>query len=618
MRSWNHCSREWLIFLIMIIGLSLSPLASIWATEDEDLSLITEYVSIHASQVDSAEDAQLACISLSSSSTAAASKAADQGGRESLMRPSGAKIPASLTTAQMSTLFRSLGMYSVTPGAASLLPDGMDLFSTLPPSIQGGARTLAVFDEEGLGEHFKYLNEALQVKHAKSGISHYNVTPERLRHQLFTVGTLRTLDMFCKYQIEVKHMTADQVAKRIRVLFASLANIMVVPMESKAKTVAALQHFWVRAGEATNDKDTYAIFKDLDGIWYDQTITVIQNFARYKGSAAIKTLLPHGGQAPREKELMKSFPVTYVMLKVSTVKELKEWWLLNYMEGLKGLNWVPSLEKSVKRRARVLGAVNLQSAIKFRLQERWDGVAVDFDYAANLVIHSLYRQRYFLYKLTRAFYPGETVNRPEDISAQDVHNTTALHAVEGSASSADKCVQYLIREFEEMAKKDRKVAADAFLSLLEAPMTIFNLKDTLEHVKSAGGDVSYVFKWLAGLPGKVQESQFSLYYEYIKARWSIVHCFADMKSARGTAQTFNPAMGLILSSTLKGMADVPGNDEITGRYHQVMSALGTNPECCSSKVSPVSGAVTRWMSAGELDIQLMGLTDALSQKMKIK
>ncbi|MTI12349.1 hypothetical protein [Sansalvadorimonas verongulae] len=458
---------------------------------------------------------------------------------------------ASLSNQQMGVFFRTMAMYA-TGSEMEQLPPGMDWFSTLPPGIHEDAKNILDINESNLKEFFPYLDEALRNK--RSG--EYIIQPKELAKWLFTAGVLTAMDKFCQFQIEKKHIPQDRVARNMRILFASLSFVTMVPLENKSKLVSAILHFWNDAQTIEYGSGTTAAHEIMGGVYSDHTITVMQNILRYKGIEALRALFPKVRNKLRQKLSMR-FPVTYVLLQFYEDEQLKLWWARNYMQAFKTEErghddvWMKqSMLPSIAARGRKLGADNLVAALKARLATVWGAPDGAYTLQANAMIHALYRQRSLLYRLSRPFYPA--VKRPAFCQTVDNEHIASLSSKDGEETKADASVKYLLSVFDTVAQKDSAMAADAYMALLEMPRLIFPLEETLKSVEGGGGDTTYLFRWLGRIPELAGQK---LYTDYALSMWSAIHLFPEMKLVRHAPadRSLSPYVQTLVAGGLRGL-----------------------------------------------------------------
>ena len=172
-----------------------------------------------------------------------------------------------------------------------------------------------------------------------------------------------------------------------------------------------------------------------------------------------------------------------------------------------------------------------------------------------------------LYNLSRPFYPG--IRRPQSCKEVDKRHIQELASEEGIETKADASVKYLFTVFDRQAIKHPQIAADAYMALLEMPRLIFPLEATLRHLERAGGDDTYVFRWLASLPERVTDG---LYTDYALSIWSAIHVFPEIKSVQSVPaqRSYSPHVQRLLRTAMANVYHFPPHLPVVACFDQVL------------------------------------------------
>ena len=145
----------------------------------------------------------------------------------------------------------------------------------------------------------------------------------------------------------------------------------------------------------------------------------------------------------------------------------------------------------------------------------------DCDFAAAGLIHSFIRQRLLLYSLTRPFYPGE---RPASLKAADEYYWEQLKVRDDDRikTVSDQVAYRLLDALNVLAQKPGKgaTAAEAFMMLLEAPLTMFAVDETYQKLTQESVDTEALFVWLSKVPYGIKDVLFT---DIVLTEWPIVH-----------------------------------------------------------------------------------------------
>ncbi|CAM3479021.1 hypothetical protein [Parendozoicomonas haliclonae] len=505
-------TQRFFAFLIMTLFLGLSiPAPAMWNEDDEDdVDLLKAW-----SDNDSPEDATLTSLQLKKDI------------------PTAELASVSVKNQVMDSLMQTMSIYASPDRKA-----GQSVYMSLAGDAQ--ALDVIVLNQDAFRK--KYPEVASTIEQDGRIIN----TPDNLASQKLNRRGLTGLEMFLKSK-KAEGVPLEKRQNFVRKLVASLCLEILSTAGDRKMTLDLLSIFWgtIFKPDGTLRENSEDLWRRTDHVMYKRKIpgtyesesigslaqifNVLLSLLRYRGPELFLQLTPLN-TTNKQISFAAELPVSDAIIKIMAQdNKHREWWLLfNRKMHKKGhgssskmspeeLLGLPAYMKS-----RSADWPDLTRALQTYIENVYEGsgVVLDFHLMAAALEHALIRQRPFVYKLTRPFFPGV---RPESFKEADTYYEKLLevHDTESVTNDLDLMVVKIFNELNALAQSGSETeAAEALMMLLEAPMALYMVDTTLNELKRLRRPAAGIFEWLAHASHSITDG---LYFDYLTSQWPIAH-----------------------------------------------------------------------------------------------
>ncbi len=374
---------------------------------------------------------------------------------------------------------------------------------------------------------YSSMEKALRLAPLKDGSGfNYNVKSHTLAEQLMTDMALSALEAYIQ-QREAEGENEYSVRSSVRIIFADMLNVLLTAMPTRRDAIEFLQYVWpgtfrakdreVQPGVPDKGKDVYDFTLGADST---QSVNVHQNLFQIHGMRIVKTMMPVVPSQSHQR-LSNEHPVTYALIQLLKTQAMRDWLLSFYLDD----DRTPSQAKTqyirstvqprVIKRVSALKLQPLEAAVKEYLADFAFG---NISAVPSHIFHMLLRQRELLFELTKPFNPG----RPSlSMIEKQLAYIQSLQSSRQSTGEADHNVTAVLTGLNQfvMDGGDKKVAAQALMTLLEIPLMVLPIAAEWNSMTQRGENTRHYINWLAGLPKAAHRSSLP-YIEQALVDWS--------------------------------------------------------------------------------------------------